>query len=603
VRIALVLAGAAALLSAQDRGAGPQPDRIRALAAALVDPDPAARKSAARALRRIGAPAAEQLLDLVDSPDAEVRRFVRAFVAGELRAGDPRLRRQLIEALARRGRGAVGFVPELESLGKRYSGELGYLARIASMRIAGTRQHVVRLLQREDAHELLREFDPDRFGALVETFGRTAQGTADYVEMNEYLHLLAAADPEADAFLAGRIAKSEQSTLPHWLAIAVKLPDWPGPVGAAMAGRLAKNEGPAVAAICRALLAGRGAVPAVVGPPVAGLVAREGADDVALVLVAVRCTGPGRAELRRQLRRLAEGDTPAAYAALCVLRTHGEKGLPAPERRLRDLGQWRRGRIIALLSLTGARECVPLFRDTLLHGSDDERRVLLAQVEQMPCARELLPALAEVTRRGPHADRGRAIEAIAAIDPELAWDGTERALLEALDAPILTLRSRAVYACDDLRRVTAAIAAALERRLQDENVAGAMAWVLPNTKRLGRRGKPLVGLLAAVARKGPPGPAWGGKSRLRWRRECLDALARIDADDGRARVAFREGLASADKGMRRTAMLGFRFMERPEPADVDAVRRVAGDTDKSLARAAGIVLSAWRPVAVGKDGG
>lgn len=105
------------------------------------------------------------------------------------------------------------------------------------------------------------------------------------------------------------------------------------------------------------------------------------------------------------------------------------------------------------------------------------------------------------------------------------------------------------------------------------------------------RAELMVPMLAKIVKRGPsPGLIRGGKSAVRWRRECMRALTEIRPMHPLAREAFRDGIASSDRLSRLVALRGFRLLERPEPNDYAAVERAMRDRHEGVRRAAAIVL-------------
>jgi len=573
----------------------------------LQDEDPRGRRAAQAAIRRLGPSAIEPLVASLDHGDPEVRRFVRQFLSRELREGDPVRRRRILESLVGRGREAIGFVPELEAIAKRFDGELGLLARIASMRIAQTRSHVVFLARREEAYPALLAFDPQRAAALRATAKQMVRQPALRSDLESYLHLLAGAKPRADPYLAERVATAEGKALLVWLGIAARLKQWPGGMAAILAKRIREESArPLLMALADALLRGPPQWAAAGSPVADAVLARLGNATVYerphLVLVLARCRDT---KVVRALQEEAKRGDAAGFAARCALHARGIASVPDPVAALRALGAIQRYSILGHLVLSGDPVCLPLFLDRLRDGDEEERRILLASADAMHCARDLLPALAEVGAHGRIGEIGRALGAIAKIDPWLRWPGTARALRRGLRHPKSDVRSKAVFACDDIAVWTPSLVAEIERLAEDREVAAALAWLLPNLGRLGTRGRLLVPLLSRIVVRGAPaGLLWGGKSALRWRRECVAALSRIDASHAASREAFRAALAASDPQTRVLAMLAFRGVERPSPGDRAAVRRVTKDKDERVRRAATMVLltPAWKQAAPGPAG-
>ena len=566
--------------------------RVDELIALLENGDPSLRRAAQAELLQIGAAAVEPVLGLIESVDPDVRRFARRLVGRQLRAGRCSVRRRILEVLVERGKGALGFIPELEELGSGYGGELGFLARVASMKIAGTRQHVRYLAARPEAYEILMAFDPEHGPVLRATYRHFERQGRTIKEIETYLDLIAAADAASPVFLAERVDGSEGEVLLMWLDIASHLTRWPREIGPAFARRLGSDSGRILAAVADTLLRGPSDWTVIAPALIETVLARVGHTvdftRTHLILIAARC---GRGErVRWLLENESKQTTASGLAALCALRASGDM-VADPVARLAALDGPKRKQTLSRLVIAGAHECVPVFLDRLTNGDEHERGVVLGAADAMPAARELLPGLAEVAETGRPEEVHRAVTAAARTDGRLAWKGTEAIVLLGLTHVKGVVRGKAVYACDELKRLTPAIVSTLERLAQDREVATAMAWFLPNVRRLGRRAELMVPMLAGIVRRGPPaGLIWGGKSAVRWRRECLRALAEIRPMHPLARAAFRDGIASSDRLTRIFALGGFLRLERPEQEDYAAVRRAMNDKNQGVRRAAGIVL-------------
>ena len=579
-------------------------DRVDRLVGLLDHPDPRRRTVALAVLAAEGVVAVERLCDLVRAEKVEVRRLVIRRLRTVLRTGDDVERLVVIRGLLRAGSGSSSFVSILDKLGKRESTEVGWLALVVSMRIRGTRDHVIELVREPGALSYLREFDPVRADALayLNTLqqelgagpGRELSAQTQLFEM-----LLVEADPGAATYLAERIGGAEEPELAVWLAIAAKFPALPREIGEPLARRIETGSVRSLATIGTNLAWDRRSGPGF-DVPVREAAARRlpeasGVTRMHLLRMLDGCRMPEE-KLVGILQAEQRSEDEVGLTAIALLEARGVSTEEDLVERFAALPDLRRRRALLALARTGSVVYLPIFLYVLREGTTPERLLVIDRAFRMAAGRKMLPGLRYCQRNGTLREAAQAVRAAARTDPRLSLPMTAEILIDGLRDTRPEIRARSVSACGELDRITEPIAECLADLLDDPHVAKSMDLFVGNAHRLRSRGRPLVPLLARIAMKGPPEAmlVLPNASAVDWQRNSIFALARIAPRGSAARSAFRHGLRSEAYLVRLFALDAYLGVAWPDIEDVRSVRQRTQDMTKGreleLARE---VLAKW----------
>ena len=560
-------------------------ERIDALIALLDDPDPGRRAAALLALAREGPEAAERMCDYLDHPEPHLRRIVNERLHAVMLRGGSEERLQVIRGLIRAGEASRVFLPLLEEIGEEPN-EVGWLAQVAQMRLLGNRQNVERLANTPEALQYLREFDPVRADALalvadlrIELSGLPGGELAG--QMRSAQTLLAQAHPGFTGFLAARLQRSEDSDLVEWLRVAAELRPVPGGIGPSLAHRIEHGSRTALCEMGRRLQWKR-RMDGEISYPVRRAAWKRlrdfpgGEARTHLLRILDACEYP-EAELLPLLERECTQDDAVGVTAAALLAGRTPTLGPGPVAVYTGLPDLERRAVLNLIAHSGSAVYFPVFEHVLKNGAGIERGTALERAHEMEECVRLLPALRHCQLHGSVWEAGRAVRAAARCDPALKHPLSERMLTEGLADERREVRRSAVYACDELARVTPEIAAGLEGLLEDPSVMRPMTVFIGNAHRLRRNGLPLVPLLVRIVEEGPPDAMRAANDqewKQTWIRRAIDTMGRIDPSDPRVRGALRSALRSDRYWIRHFALRVFERMRRPGPEDVAALREL-----------------------------
>lgn len=574
-------------------------DEIDALLEGLRHPNAHRRHAAQAWLAETADLPWDRIVPLLDSYSLEVRRVVRERVTAELRVGTREVRMEILRALES-VQAARGLLPALAAMARKADAELAGRAMIAHMRIGRHRDYVADLAASRATWVYLREFDRERDAALRSAAGwhraLADEGeTGRATEVKEYLALLAAASPEATTRLMERVQESNGEMLRVWVEIAAHHTLLPAGIGPILAGRLKADEVTQAWSIARSLIAGDplwGEEAAPVREATLERLARErGAVRSYLLLLLARCGGDDPRVRAMLVREAARNDAGGAVAA-CLL------GGTAHVDRVRAQSAQDRLRILAQVVEIGTAEFIPVIRDRLLHGSLPERRIVSSNLQRIRARHLLLPDFETIMATGDPEHAAIAVEAAARVDPHLDDETTERVLLAGLATDAPRVRTRALYACDELLRFGEKIPAAFARIVDSQEacaateVANAVGTTLAGLGEKGRHAAAFLPLLTRIVLNGPPHHLVkaGYKSARTLRYDCLAAAVEVDPRAPETRAACRAALLSerwqlggtGRIALKLKALHGFMQLQDPTPEDRSVVEKARQDKDESV---------------------
>ncbi len=564
--------------------------------------------------------AAQRRLQTTQPQWSAIVRELRTGSAETRRALRRHVRRRLYYAPASEMNQWIGHLLEEPDLGRSFVGDLARLAessggssargaaRVAAMKLLGTRTYVRAMAESPDDHDALRQFAPGEADRLIYAAGLARN--ANEPGVGAYVPKLFAGDPEAEALLLGGVAETSGAWANHALELLLR-----GPIseaaGEIVALRVSNTSSGDLDHLCRTLLR-RPWPPSLTRALAPTVCARLEGDEktrLGLGALVVRLRGIARAQgmkgddaVKAAVQKLEQ--TIAREAKQDGLVGYSVRLASAPDDAARkalhsEFAKWpesERVSALATLARFDVEPCGALVAERLQHGTDNEAGAILAHLEVRDerITARLVQLVLEKNRLG-----AQALERLVAMDRAVANASLRKLLRSAVAGAYgADVRSGAIASCRNLTSLPAPVVAELVK-LFDKDVTldhAALLELKSTADWLAQSGpRACLPLFVRLAQgRAPKAFTRQYLSASTMRLPFLKAAIATDVRHPSLRPALQLALQGDLRSLRQTALTAYLRVTDPDATDRRAMHQLLSSRSGVERRVATRLIARWK---------